>query len=199
MSRFWVFIFCFTVLGQGVCAADSPIDSTEPSTNEGKKWRVGYLEGGPYQTYPVQLRAIVNSLAQLGWLKEQPPINIREGKGITGEIWQRLATEVESDYIEFVGDAYWSAGWNRDIQKTNREAVIRRLNEQGDIDLMIAMGTAAGKDLATNDHSTPTLVFAATDPLRAKIIASAEDSGYDHLHSRVDPTRFRRQVELFTL
>ena len=26
--------------------------STKPQTNNGKKWRVGYLEGGPFISYP---------------------------------------------------------------------------------------------------------------------------------------------------
>ena len=37
-----------------------------PKTNKGKKWRVGYLEGGPYENYPDNLRALVTAFSDLG-------------------------------------------------------------------------------------------------------------------------------------
>jgi len=71
------------------------------------------------------------------------------------------------------------------------------LNKKKGIDLMIAMGTWAGQDLANNDHSTPTEVMSASDPLAAGIIKSIEDSGYDHVHAQIDPYRYERQVRIF--
>jgi ABC-type uncharacterized transport system substrate-binding protein len=62
---------------------------------------------------------------------------------------------------------------------------------------MIAMGTWAGQDLANNDHAVPTVVCATSNPLEAGIIKSLDDSGYDHIHARIDPRRFERQVRLF--
>ncbi len=62
---------------------------------------------------------------------------------------------------------------------------------------MIAMGTWAGQDLATNEHSVPTMVVSTSDPIKSKIIVSAEDSGFDHLHAKVDPDRYSNQVRLF--
>ncbi|MCH9675021.1 MAG: ABC transporter substrate-binding protein, partial [Gammaproteobacteria bacterium] len=78
-----------------------------------------------------------------------------------------------------------------------RETLLRRLNKDRDIDLVIAMGTWAGKDLATSKHNTPTIVMSSSDPIGSGIIASAEDSGFDHLHARVDPKRYERQVRVF--
>ena len=62
---------------------------------------------------------------------------------------------------------------------------------------MLAFGTWAGLDMANNLHSVPTIVLSASDPIRAGIVKSAEDSGYDHIHARLDPTRYERQVRLF--
>ena len=72
-----------------------------------------------------------------------------------------------------------------------------RLEKKKDIDLLIAMGTWAGKDFANDKHATPTMVLSASDPLSAGIIKSVEDSGFDHLHASVDPFRYERQLRVF--
>jgi len=59
------------------------------------------------------------------------------------------------------------------------------------------MGTWAGQDLANNEHHIPTLIGSTTDPIASGIIASAEDSGFDHIHAKVDPDRHKRQVRIF--
>jgi hypothetical protein len=73
-----------------------------------------------------------------------------------------------------------------------RGLIIKRLKENKDIDLMIAMDTRAGQALANNDHAVPTIVCSSSDPVASKIILSAEDSGYDHIHAMVDPKRYIR-------
>ena len=163
---------------------------------DGSRWRLGYLEGGPYFEYQLTLRAMVLSMAKLGWMVEKS-LPLSDNKEDTRELWEWLAQNAESRYIEFVGDAYWSANWDEPLRTSTQERVLRRLNEKKDIDLMIAMGTWAGLDLANDRHSVSTLVMASTDPIRAGIIKSARDSGYQHLHARVDPTRYERQVRIF--
>ena len=59
------------------------------------------------------------------------------------------------------------------------------------------MGTWAGLDLANNQHSVPTIVMSTSDPVEAGIIESQHDSGYDHVHARVDPYRYERQLRIF--
>jgi ABC-type uncharacterized transport system substrate-binding protein len=75
--------------------------------------------------------------------------------------------------------------------------IIERLNKRKDIDLMIAMGTWAGQDLANDKHSTPTEVISASDPIASGIIKSVEDSGFDHIHAQIDPYRYERQLRVF--
>ena len=62
---------------------------------------------------------------------------------------------------------------------------------------MLAVGTWAGKDLANDRHSTPTLVLTASDAVGAGIIKSNEDSGFDHIQAHVDPARYNRQIQIF--
>jgi len=83
------------------------------------------------------------------------------------------------------------------LRKKISDEVISRLNQKKDIDLIIASGTWAGMDLANDKHKIPTVVVSASDPLKAGIIKSIEDSGFDHVHARVAPFRYERQVQIF--
>lgn len=176
-------------------ASDKGSFSTSPKTNNGKKWRIGYYHGGKYIEYQQTLTATVNALMELGWIKKAklPELAGNETVGL----WSWLANDANSQYVEFVNDAFYSADWNKDKQKETAAAIIKRLSEKKDIDLMIAMGTWAGQDLANDKHSTNTIVLAVSDAMASGIIKSVEDSGYDHVHARVDPFRYERQVRIF--
>ncbi len=184
-----IMFFCFIT----VSYAET---STKPILNKGKKWRIGYLEAGPFYNYPPNLTALIISLAESGWL-EKPNMPAPKDATDSKIIWDWLSTEMKSNYLEFPKDAYYSENNDREIRNKVKAEVIQRLNTKKDIDFMIAMGTWAGQDLANAEHSVPTMVMSSSNPLGAKIIKSNEDSGLDHLHARVDPTRYERQVRLF--
>lgn len=180
-----------------VYAVEKKYFPVTPKTNKGQKWRIGYLEGGPYENYPDNLRALVTAFSDLGWAKKidfPPPSDATDTKNL----WVWISQNVKSDYLEFVPDAYWSDNWDKEVLRpANKKAVIERLNGKKDIDLMLAMGTWAGQDLANNEHSVPTIVMSTSNPIASKISKSVEDSGYDHLNARVDPTRYERQTRIF--
>jgi ABC-type uncharacterized transport system substrate-binding protein len=131
----------------------------------------------------------------LGWIQKQ---DIPETSGdYTTSIWHWLSTEAKSDYIEFVQDGYYSAHWSKLLRSSAATHLTYRLNTKKDIDLMIAMGTWAGQDLANNKHQTSVLVLTATDPVSAGIVKSADDSGIDHVYAHTDPKLYARQLEIF--
>jgi len=169
--------------------------NTEPVTNKGERWRIGYYEGGEYFNYQQVLTATVKSLMARGWIKPTmiPP---QQGEQ-TAQLWQWLSYNIESDYIEFVKDAHYSAKWDDNYRPMVKETLIKRLSETNDIDLMLAFGTWAGLDLANNQHHTATLVLSASDPVSAGIIKSVEDSGYSHVNATVEPGRYARQITVF--
>ncbi|WP_299200442.1 ABC transporter substrate binding protein [uncultured Amphritea sp.] len=175
-------------------AGDKGIFSTAPVTHNGERWRIGYFEGGEYVDYQKILVETVKGLMQLGWIKKTE-IPAQQGEQ-TDQLWQWLQQGVQSEYVEFVADAHYSAQWDETTRAQLTETVIDRLN-QGDIDLMIAMGTWAGKSLSNDRHHTPTMVLSTSDPLSSGIIKSVSDSGYDHVHATADPNRYDRQVRVF--
>jgi ABC-type uncharacterized transport system substrate-binding protein len=180
----------------GCGGGPAPESGLVPTPNSGQKWRIGYYEGGPYVNYQLNLREIANGLAELGWMQE---IDIPEfdDPDDTSNLWGFLSENVESKYIEFVADAYWSADWDDDLRMAVGKDAIHRLSVDRDIDLVIAAGTWAGKDLANNEHSVPTMIVSCSDPIGSGIIESAEDSGFDHVLAKCDPGRYVRQVRVF--
>jgi ABC-type uncharacterized transport system substrate-binding protein len=174
---------------------DAEYATTPVQKDGGKRWRVGYYEGGQYTDYEIILKAIVRGLIDLGWVEplKMDPANNPEAGGF----WRYLAANAKSRYIEFVADAYYAPGNFDPSQRAAVKAkVLERLNG-GDIDLMLAFGTWAGQDLANRQHRVPTVVASTSDPIGSGIVASALDSGLDHLHAKVEPGRYQRQVALF--
>jgi ABC-type uncharacterized transport system substrate-binding protein len=170
--------------------------STAPVSNQGQKWRIGYYEGGSYVNYPINLKAIVAGLVELGWIAPLK-IPIESDETASKPVWNFLVQNAQSEYLEFVADGYWSAGWSKEQRQHLKKEIIERLNRPKEIDFMIAMGTWAGQDLSNDQHQTPTMAVSISDPVRSGISATAEDSGLDHFHAKCDPTRYIRQIRLF--
>lgn len=168
----------------------------DPVLNKGKKWRIGMYEGGEYVDYQENFIELLNGLKHLGWIEDTPIPDL--GPEQTKELWAWLAKGgINSKYIEFVADAHYSASWDEEIRKSTAAGIIRRLATKKDIDFMIATGTWAGQDLANNQHSTPVMVISCSDAVASKIIVSPQDSGFPHVHARIDPERFERQIRIF--
>ncbi|MBC8441444.1 MAG: ABC transporter substrate-binding protein [Deltaproteobacteria bacterium] len=188
-------ILCLLAVFQmDVCAQESY--ETKPITNNGKKWRIGYLEGGPYANYQSILKSVTASLMDSGWL-QRAPIPECQDESETRTLWNFLSTKIQSDYLEFPSDAYWTFEWKDAEREKLKQDTIKRLKNNKDIDLMLAFGTWAGQDLANDQHNTPTIVLSASNAIQSGIIKSVEDSGFDHLHAWIDPNKTERQLRLF--
>jgi ABC-type uncharacterized transport system substrate-binding protein len=170
---------------------------TSPVLNDGKKWRIVFYEGGPHANYYHYLVATIQGLMNLGWIEKSDLTKINGKREDTERLWSWLANKVDSDYLEFVEDGYYSANWDDEQRQINKTKLLRRLTSEDEINLVIAMGTWAGLDLANDEHSVPTIIMSTSDPVESGIIKSQDDSGYDHVHARVDPYRYERQLRIF--
>lgn len=197
MKRVLVVLGAVLLLASSCLSAYAAGDdtSTAPVLNDGKKWRVAYYEGGQYPDYQMILKVILAGLENLGWLEVQVPEKYFSSHQ---EFWEWLADNIKSDYLEFVKDAYYSPG---DFEEEMRDEVkaefLKRLAEKNDIDFILALGTWAGQDLANSEHNVPTMVASSSDPVGSGIVKSVDDSGFDHLHAKVEPERYERQLRLF--
>ena len=176
-------------------AAATPWPTSPVAPTHGGKWRIAYVESGDYAEYPLTLGEIIDGLELLGWLQMTSP----RPDGLSGpELWIWLSKNVRSDWLEFVPDAIFRPGnFDAEQREPMRQAISRRLKEEGDIDLIIAMGTWAGQDLRQLGPPVPTIVGSVSDALGSGIADSLEDSGRDNLHARIEPERYQRQLRLF--
>lgn len=164
-----------------------------PRLNNGKKWRVSYYEGGPYSDYTDTMRTLIHGLIQLGWITAENPPDFHQEMPKPYINW---LMEHESPYLSFKPEDCYSAEWDDQKRVTMRKELLKKL-KHGDIDIVLAMGTWAGLDIACNEHSVPVMVLSTSDPIRSGIINSATDSGFDHVTARVDPNRYARQLRMF--
>ncbi len=168
-------------------------ENTAPIRNNGKKWNIAYYEGGPWTDYADTMRTLVEGLSSLGWL--DPPELPRLPEETPKPYWDRLCA-AKSDYLRFLPENAYSAGWDDARRQINRRKLLHKL-QRDEIDLVLAAGTWAGLDIAVKAHDTPAVVISTSDPVSAGIIKSAADSGLDHVTARVDPDRYVRQIRMF--
>jgi len=139
------------------------------------------------------MRTLIAGLMKLGWIRESTIPDI-DGE-IPKPYWEWLS-RLQSPYLTFDPENSYSAGWDNRKRAHYKSEIISKLNDNR-MDLIIAMGSWAGQDLANHQHGTPTVVLSTSDPIKAGIIKSAEDSGYDHVTARVDRDRYLRQIRMF--
>jgi len=186
-----VWMICFNVSANN----SENQNSSKPSQEYDQRWRIAYYQGGEYADYYEYLVATVNGLMELGWIE---PVSLPDFPGSdTKALWRWMAQNVESSYLEFVIDGFYSVEWDESARAETRGRLISRLNHSKDIDMMMAMGTWAGQDLANNLHRIPTVVISASNPVGADIITSLDDSGFDHLFASYDPGLYPQQIQLF--
>ena len=173
------------------CQGASGVD---PITNHGRPWRIAYYEGGAYIDYGDCMRAIIHGLMELGWIENAPLPKLTSDT--SKPYWDWLVNESQSRFLRFQSEDAYSALWSNEKRLATKKVVLNKL-QSGQIDLIVAMGTWAGQDLANNQHHVPTTVVSTSNPLQAGIIKSVGDSGYDHVTARVDPDRYLRQIRMF--
>jgi len=188
MIRYMTLIFFLCAM-----TASSLLAQSTPCLNKGKKWRIGYYEGGPYSDYTDTMRTLVKGLIELGWITDNHPPDYQ---GEMPKPYLDWLMKTSSPYLSFSPENSYSANWDEKLRKQIRLEILQKL-KQKELDLIIAMGTWAGQDLANKDHSVPVMVLSTSDPVRAGIILSAEDSGLSHVTARVDPNRYLRQIRMF--
>lgn len=187
-------VFCIAVAAS---AAEKELTAA-PQAHEGKKWRIGYCESTRFVNYAEHLYALVKGLTALGWLQGTERFPYQPGQEDTRALWEWLATRDLGPYLTFVADGYYSYdGTSQVTQKRKTDEIVSRLNHKKDIDLMLVMGTVAGKLVADDRHSVPVMVFSTSNAVAAGIVQSVETSGRDHVWAHTYPSRFKRQLEVF--
>ena len=191
-AYFLVLSMTFFLICKGF-AADYPI--TPRLKDNGKKHRIAFLQGGPYYEYDMVFNAVIRALMEIGWAEK---ISLpAQSTNTARSLYSYLAAHKEwSEYLEFPADGFYDNDW----KEKNREPAMQALLRRRDVDMIFAYGTWAGQDMKNMPpefKGVPVVVMDVSDPLRAEIVDSNEDTGRDNLTARVDPLRYQRQVSLF--
>jgi len=183
-------LLCLPVLVSTALAA--------PAAPADKVWRVIYVEGGPFSNYQQTLAHTARGLEELG-LISNAQVAIPENSEDSRDMWLWLAENAKGR-LRFMRDGHYSAEWDADARPLLREAILERIHTRKDVDMVIAMGTWSGLDMATKELEElgiPVFSMSVTDAVAAGIAASVEDSGKDNVHAQLEPGRFRRQLSMF--
>jgi ABC-type uncharacterized transport system substrate-binding protein len=158
-----------------------------------QKWRLGIYQGGEYHDYRLHLIGFVRGLESLECLPAGISDEISAADSLY-TMWTILSGNVSSQNVQFVEDAYWSADWNDSLRGIYVEEIAARTGAGGDLDMMIAMGTWGGQDLAEALSLCPVIVLSASDPVAAGISAGNEFSGRSNVFAACNPDRYRRRL-----
>ncbi|MBK5245961.1 MAG: hypothetical protein JJE49_01655 [Peptostreptococcaceae bacterium] len=189
-----IIVLALILISNTAYAKDSTsLNTGIPNNNNGEKWRIGYCESEPFVNYTSMLYSLAEGLAELDWINSIEDMNYSEGQEDSSEMWEWLSEATVSSNIEFVSDAYYSLSTT---EADGLDAIKGRL-EENDLDLMLVMGTSAGKFITSCSHNTPIMVFATSNAVQAGIIKSETDPGVDNVWAHMDSKRFQRQVSVF--
>ena len=175
-----------------VAAADV---STAPTLNQGKKWRVAYVESGPYSNYAGTLYYLLKGLEAKGWVTGVDRVPFTWGQTDTNAMWNHISARSDfSANIEFVRDGYYSL---KSIPGRESD-VLKRFTGAKEADLLIVMGTVAGKLMANDEMQSKTMVFSTSNAFKSGIVKSQEYSGRPNVWAHMDPYRYKQQLQVFS-
>ena len=160
-------------------------DCTTYSENELTKLRIGYVESETFDNYSRQLSGIFAGFQKLGIVESNYKVDLSEVD--TKKIWNSICNNYTSDKIEFVEDMYFN------MKNVNESDYIKMANRD-DVDLIITMGTVAGKYFLTNETKNKFMVFACADPISGRIVKSETERYKDNSFAHIDRTRYERQI-----
>ncbi len=133
----------------------------------GQKYKVGYLEGGPFWLYTKTVEATKKALEARQWLEK----------------------------ISFPQDAHFSPGWDQKALWDEKARLLMARDDLSLIIVVGTDATRA--ILEANNGKTPIVAMAVSDPIEAGFVKSIDDSGIDNFTVRLDPERYVRMFDIF--
>lgn len=187
--------FLILALLVSISRAEPPLTDTTPVLHNGHKWKVAYVETGPYPNYAGTLYYLLKGLESKGWIEKTDAINYIWGQSDSKEMWDYISSHKGlSSYLEFLPDAYYSL---KSIQGKEDE-VLSRFLTSNDADILIVMGTVAGKLLTKGDLKVKTLVFSTSNAVMSGISKELNASGRPNIWAHMSPIRYTQQLEVFS-
>lgn len=174
--------------------AKKEVDLLPTLKKGGKKFRIAIIRSGKYWQYAANFNYLLDALSNSEWMKK---IQLsEEARKTVGSMLAEIRTTDYSDYIDFPPDLYFDFEFNE--ARASDPNFKRIISNSEDVDIIISFGTRASRVLSNRQFlNIPVVAVQISDPVKAGIIDSCEDSGKDFLTTRCDPNKYVRQIKVF--
>lgn len=179
-----VIIFAFT----GVFTiAGINLNNTSSEINKGeiRPLRIGYVESEEFPLYTSLISNMAKDFQKMGVLDSY---NIDGSSKSANEIWNEMCDHCISNDYKFIKDMFYN------MKDTNEKVYSSAVNNES-VDLVLVMGTTAGKYFADKEMKNKFMVFAAADPIRSGILKSATEKNNKNAFAHLDPNKYMRQIQ----
>lgn len=156
-------------------------------------FRVAYIEGDPYVNYAGYLSGLVMGLAEEGFVDPVDGWGFSEGSDDAGLIWSWLKDHSGQE-IEFVQSEFYSL---ISMTEEEKKELVRHLNQDKPVDLVLVMGTAAAKFVRQNGIQGNAMIMSVTNAYQAGIVEGIEYSGIPNVWAHMSPNRYYNQLNVF--
>ncbi len=158
-------------------------------------YKVAVFQAGSYTDYQKVFIQTVIALQNKGLLSGAPFtstfIHDQDNN------FQRLAKDTAGGCIEFLSDGLYNGSWDSDLISVLADDLKTRVIEHGDVDMIWALGTVAGRLFADGSLDIPVLVMTPTDPESSGIIGPGNFSGRPNVHVQKEVNRYNSELRLF--
>lgn len=159
--------------------------STTFSESKPEKLRIGYVESEVFDNFSRQLSGIFAGFQKLGLVDSDYKVDLKEAD--TSKIWSDICNNYYSDKIELVQGMYFNM---KNMPESDYAAMVNR----DDVDLVVVMGTVAGKYFLEHEKKNKFMVLACADPISAGIVKNETERFRDNSFAHIDRTRYERQI-----
>ena len=184
-----------TVLFAGFCCSAAFAQGADKCPGN-RVWNVAVVQAGPYIDFRKVFRQTVLALKDKGLVQQDIKVDATT-RFDDVNTWQSIAASSQQGCLRFLDDSLYDARLSDRKNKENIAALKARIHNKKDIDMIWAMGTAAGYAAAKAEFTVPTLVMTASDPESAGIVGPGEYSHHSMLHVQKEVDRDKSGLTMF--
>lgn len=168
-----------------LCATTSYFFSANNSSGRTRPIRIGYVETDNWEDFSYTLAGIALAFQQAGILGDYE-INLEEPD--SSKVWKDMCDHCISDKYKFVKNMYFDMLYMK-------ESEYSKMVNRDDVDLVLVMGTTAGKYFTEHEEKSNYMVFESADAIAAGIVKSGTERFKSNSYAHIDKTRYVKQLQ----
>lgn len=175
----------------------TPVTTDPKKCKLGRTMRVAIIQGGPLSEFTVLLRGMLLQLKQDHMLFDSYDVVNSKFDINEADAFRQMAHSSQGGCIEILYDGLYDGQWSDAIFVEKSLQLKRRIFEEGDVDMVWAMGSLAGSVFADSSLDVPVMVIGVSDPEAEGIIGKGEYSTKHNVHVMKEPERYVSMLSIF--